>query len=759
MEISNAELSKLIPSPDEPIARRRRAWRTLKDIIAHYSIGIGGISVIIAVVLIFFYLGYVVVPLFKSASVEPLTEYSLQDGSIGHTLYLGTEELTQVGFQILDTGEVRYFKMSDGSELDRVALPLGDRTVTSLAVGRLDSNEFALGLSDGKALLIKQRFRVTYPDDVRTVTPSTQYPLGEEALEVDEAGRPLVKLALSNKEEGGSLIAAITEDGSVVYNSIEVEESLLGDAEVSSRLGSVPVMASKPTDIAVGGDQRWLFVANEAGEILLYDVSEPDEPQLVDTRHATKNGQSITRLRMLMGGISLLVGYSDGIVAQWFPARDENGHYYLARVRDFDAGDSAIRFIEPEHQRKGFVTLDASGNLAIHAATAHRTVLERNMGTTDSVELAISPRADRLMVLSASGEQQVLDVHNEHPDTSFAALWQKVWYESWEKPEYVWQSSAANQDFEPKYSLMPLAFGTLKAAFYAMLFAVPLAIMGAIYTAYFMAPKMRSYVKPTIEIMEALPTVILGFLAGLWLAPFFETHLPGIAIMLFMLPVGVLVFAYIWHRMPQKVRWLVPEGWAALLLIPVVAFLAWFSFAISLPVEELFFGGNMRGWITNELGIDFDQRNSIVIGFALGFAVIPTIFSITEDAIFGVPKHLTNGSLALGATPWQTLTRVVLLSASPGIFSAVMIGLGRGVGETMIVLMATGNTPIMDMNIFEGMRTLAANIAVEMPESELNSTHYRILFLAAVVLFTFTFVLNTAAELIRQRLRKKYASL
>jgi phosphate transport system permease protein len=306
---------------------------------------------------------------------------------------------------------------------------------------------------------------------------------------------------------------------------------------------------------------------------------------------------------------------------------------------------------------------------------------------------------------------------------------------------------------------MPLAFGTLKAAFYAMLFAVPLAIMGAIYTAYFMAPKMRSYVKPTIEIMEALPTVILGFLAGLWLAPFFESHLPGIAIMLVLLPVGVLVFAYAWHRMPQKIRWLVPDGWAALLLVPVVGFLAWLSFAISLPVEEMFFGGNMRGWITNDLGIDFDQRNSIVIGFALGFAVIPTIFSITEDAIFGVPKHLTNGSLALGATPWQTLTRVVLLSASPGIFSAIMIGLGRGVGETMIVLMATGNTPIMDMNIFEGMRTLAANIAVEMPESEVNSTHYRILFLAAVVLFTFTFILNTAAELIRQRLRKKYASL
>ena len=157
--------------------------------------------------------------------------------------------------------------------------------------------------------------------------------------------------------------------------------------------------------------------------------------------------------------------------------------------------------------------------------------------------------------------------------------------------------------------------------------------------------------------------------------------------------------------------------------------------------------------------ISYDQRNALVVGVAMGFAVIPTIFSIAEDAVFGVPKSLSDGSLALGATRWQTMMRVVLPTASPGIFSGLMIGLGRAVGETMIVLMATGNTPVMDWNIFEGMRTLAANIAVEMPESEVNSSHYRILFLAALVLFTFTFVVNTGAEIVRQRLREKYSSL
>lgn len=195
------------------------------------------------------------------------------------------------------------------------------------------------------------------------------------------------------------------------------------------------------------------------------------------------------------------------------------------------------------------------------------------------------------------------------------------------------------------------------------------------------------------------------------------------------------------------------------MLIPIIVFVGWFSFWMSPAIESFFFNGDSRMFITNELGITFDQRNALVVGIAMGFAVIPTIFSIAEDAVFSVPRHLSNGSLALGATNWQTLIRVVLLTASPGIFSAVMMGLGRAVGETMIVLMATGNTAIMEWSVFEGMRTLAANIAVEMPESAIGSSHYRVLFLAAFVLFIFTFFFNTIAEIVRQRLRERYSSL
>ena len=224
-------------------------------------------------------------------------------------------------------------------------------------------------------------------------------------------------------------------------------------------------------------------------------------------------------------------------------------------------------------------------------------------------------------------------------------------------------------------------------------------------------------------------------------------------------PIGILLAGYLWSRLPESIRLSVPDGWESAMLIPVILLVGYVSLAMSGHVENWLFDGNMRMWLSNDLGIPFDQRNALVVGLAMGFAVIPNIYSIAEDAVFSVPKSLTFGSLALGATPWQTLARVVILTASPGIFSAVMIGMGRAVGETMIVLMATGNTAIMDMNIFEGLRTLAANVAVEMPESEVGGTHYRVLFLSALVLLGFTFVMNTLAELVRQRLRVKYASL
>jgi len=145
------------------------------------------------------------------------------------------------------------------------------------------------------------------------------------------------------------------------------------------------------------------------------------------------------------------------------------------------------------------------------------------------------------------------------------------------------------------------------------------------------------------------------------------------------------------------------------------------------------------------------------VGIGLGYAVIPIIFSISEDALSSVPPTLTSAALALGASRWQTALHIILPAASPGIFAAIMLGLGRAIGETMIVLMATGNTPVLDLSIFNGMRTMSAAIAVESPEAPHGGTLYRVLFLTGSLLFMITFCINTLADQVSRSLRKRYA--
>ena len=335
----------------------------------------------------------------------------------------------------------------------------------------------------------------------------------------------------------------------------------------------------------------------------------------------------------------------------------------------------------------------------------------------------------------------------------------KVWYEGYAQPEYVWQSTGATDDFEPKMSLVPLIFGTIKATFYALVFAIPLAVFGALYTSQFVHPTIKAKVKPTVEIMAALPSVVIGFIAGLWLASRVEAHLVPVLLLILFLPLAGTAGVLFWDRLPYGLRRRLRPGMELFVILPLLVLGAAVAFGLGPAVEAGLFGGDAKQWLSTALGLVYDQRNSVVVGLAMGFAVIPIIFTISEDAFSSVPQHLTAASLALGASRWQTATRVVLPTASPGIFSAVMVGFGRAVGETMIVLMATGNTALLDWSPFNGMRTLSANIAVEVPEAPYGGTLYRVLFLSACVLFLMTFFVNTVAELVRQRLRDKYKAI
>jgi phosphate transport system permease protein len=371
----------------------------------------------------------------------------------------------------------------------------------------------------------------------------------------------------------------------------------------------------------------------------------------------------------------------------------------------------------------------------------------------------VTPRADGIVVKRADGTVERYAVDNPHPEFSWRALFGKVWYEGYPRPEYVWQSTGGTEDFEPKMSLVPLIFGTIKATFYALVFAIPLAVMGALYTSQFVHPSIKAKVKPTVEIMAALPSVVIGFIAGLWLASRVEAQLVPVLLLIVFLPVAGTAGVLFWDRLPYGLRRRLRPGTELFVILPLLLVGGWLAFQLGPWVEKGAFGNDVNHWLSAVLGLVYDQRNSVVVGLAMGFAVIPIIFTISEDAFSSVPQHLTAASLAVGASRWQTATRVVLPTASPGIFSAVMVGFGRAVGETMIVLMATGNTPVLDWSPFNGMRTLSANIAVEVPEAPHGGTLYRVLFLSACVLFLMTFFVNTVAELVRQRLRDKYKAI
>ena len=728
--------------------------RLFKDKIAQFSITSGGVMVLVALLLIFFYLLYVVQPIFESAHVQERNHFNVAQTEV---VGLGLEEQTEIAYLLKRDGAVDFYNIQEqdfGAQITELNTEL-PASVTSFANSAPHQGLYAYGLDNGEVVIVKPSFRFSFPNNQRKLTPVLNYPMGKAPLVVDEQGEAIKRFTFAQTEEK-IVVVALTADKRVVFSAYVGEENFMtGEVEWVAEQSELDI-DGRIDELLISPDASRVFIRS-ANQIYIFNSRYADSVELTQVLAANEENANIISAQLLAGANSLMLANDNGEVSQWFEVNTDDGKAFK-KIRAFETAKQKSVHIYSEFYRRTFFTAGANGELGVYYTTSEAKLWQGKVADGAIENFAIAPRSNAALIL-ADNKVRVLEIENEHPEVTWSGLWQEVWYEGYPEPDYIWQSTSASDDFESKFSLVPISFGTLKAAMYAMLFAVPIALSAAIYTAYFMSSELRKVVKPTVEIMEALPTVILGFLAGLWLAPLIEENLPAIMALLLLLPIAILLTALAWTKLPEHIRHRVPEGAHSIILIPVVLFIGWLSFAMSGSIENWVFDGNVRQYITNELGMTFDQRNSLVVGIAMGFAVIPTIFSIAEDAVFSVPKHLSNGSLALGATQWQTLVRVVLLTASPGIFSAIMMGLGRAVGETMIVLMATGNTPIMDWSIFQGMRTLAANIAVEMPESEVGSSHYRILFLAAFVLFIFTFVFNTLAEFVRQRLREKYSSL
>ncbi|MCT1293035.1 phosphate ABC transporter permease, partial [Pseudomonas aeruginosa] len=419
-------------------------------------------------------------------------------------LLLSIEEQNQVAMRVGGQGEILFFNAKTGVELKRVALPLpAGSEIRSIAQDQPGSPTVALGLSNGQVLVFQHTYKVTYPDNKKTITPEIAFPYGETPIGLDPQGRPLEHVSINAGDD--SLLLAGSVDKQLLLLSMTREENMLtGESTLDEERIELPQIAEPVKAIYLDPRKQWLYVINGRATADVFDLHSRQlngRYKLLEDPNA-----EVTASTQLLGGISLLVGDSKGGIAQWFMARDTDGEPRLSHVRDFNLDGAPISAIAPEQRRKGFIALDEKGNLGVFHSTAHRTLLVQPVADSSGV-ITLSPRANRLL-LEQGGKIHRFALSNPHPEISWSALWGKVWYESYDKPAYVWQSTAATTDFEPKLSLSPLTFGTLKAAFYAMILAAPLAIAAAVYTAYFMAPAMRRKVKPVIELMEALPTVI-----------------------------------------------------------------------------------------------------------------------------------------------------------------------------------------------------------------------------------------------------------
>lgn len=239
---------------------------------------------------------------------------------------------------------------------------------------------------------------------------------------------------------------------------------------------------------------------------------------------------------------------------------------------------------------------------------------------------------------------------------------------------YVWQPTSE----EPKVSLWPIIVGTLKATLVGMLFACPIGVGAALFSSEFAPARMREIIKPVIELLAGVPSVVMGFFALIVLAT----------------------------------------------------------------------------WLQETFGFVY-RLNAINAGLALGFALVPIVFTISEDGLAAVPRSYREASYALGASKFQTAWKVVLPAAAPAVFASFVLAFGRAIGETMILLMAGGNAAITSFSLFDPLRTLSATIAAEMGEVVVGSAHYSALFFMGTLLFVITFISNSLGQFVIRGMQRR----
>ena len=936
-----------MPASPQRIARQtsQRVYR--RDRIAEAVIRAGGAAVLVAVLGICVYLAMVVLPLFRGGSPGASAEVHLEGAS--DVLAAQLDEYNRAILLLGRDGALRAIHLPSGASLGEAQLRAAGDAPSALSTWSRDGR-IALGYPDGSlqvgSIRFRSRLRIPDPSE-RDIPVGESRPAPQPGKEgwtavVERVGEeqvrettPVVEFAQPAKLTSGEgavrrigafaddrsqIVVALRDRGPASYSLLRITQRLGGGAPRIS-LSTFPFEmqpAETPPDwLFVTGDGKHILALWQSGDCQRYAAPDPRSRPIVFAETRTLSQHPIMAATMLLGARTLVLGDDAGGISAWFaapdPAAGTPDQQRLVHGHQFAGPGGPVTSLATSWRDRSILIGDRAGRAMLRHVSSEKQILRAAAGVDSPVVAgAIAPKNDALALLYADGTLAYSAYTPGYPEITLQSLFAPMHYEGQAESSFVYQSSAGDDAAEAKLSLTPLVFGTLKATVVAMLFACPLAVFAAIYSSEFLSSRLRRTVKPAIEMMASLPSVVLGFIAAMVVAPFAREMLPSLLLAGVALPLVILTGAGVWAALPNRFisrygrraelgmiagclllglalsgttgplieralfratpadllmlggsfepvdaadipawvgvretmspdeerrlrrvgmyfrdgavvrpvepdaatmarirqgltehgldrpgieRWLNSEiggpwpGWFAV-CVPLGAIgavplsrrvLRSRKAATSAPGAEVLRAllspvfcvlatvlfASLCAWVLTLAGLDardsilgtFSPRNTLVVGLIMGVAIIPIIYTISEDALSSVPNTLRAASLGAGASRWQTAVRVVLPVAASGIFSAAMIGLGRAVGETMIVLMATGNTPTMNLNIFEGFRTLAANIAVELPEAPKGEALYRVLFVCGLVLFLMTFVINTTAEVVRQRYRKKNALL
>lgn len=868
-------MASKVPSITGRTRQRTTRWTVrLTDRLARILIAVGGIGTIAAVSLVCVFLIWVVVPLFLPAKVGPAQTLPVK-ADVDQLLAVGIDNYSVTSWTIARGGTIRVAQLDTGAiveQLDKENSPVNGVTSISRSPGEdfaafgMESGEIRLGkivydyqlIPSNKLTAEQQKIKpgeiISLSEGaILTRTDQGEFRRQKFAITFDEPfdfgiQSSIVKIDHVRRPQGNRIVT-LSADGKLRVHLVNItKNAITEEVETETATGYLPLPsdATPPDYVLISELGDTVFAAWRDGKLLRYETRNIANPKLMEEVDLVREpGHFLTSLEFLLGRNTLVAGDSLGRIRAWFTVKadptersgDElipDDDKVLVQAHEIRAQGHAVTSLASSPRDRVVAAGFADGTVRLMHLAARRILSEMEcIPEAAPTAVAIGPKGNVLLALTDKGTTR-WDFDARHPEATLGMLFLPVWYENYPRPEHAWQSTGSSDASEAKLGLMPLIYGTFKATFYTMLFGAPLALLAAIYSSEFLHPRLKSRIKPTIEMMASLPSVVLGFLAGMVIAPFVEHIVPEVLTCLVTVPLAFLFGGYLWQLLPSDVAVRLSRIRLALvmLMMPLGIYM---GVKLGPLVEEWLFAGNLKEWLDHQRGsgvggwvllmlplsavltallfaqnvnpwlrrhstgwtrtqagladlmkfaggvvvtvviattiawaldaLRFDprgtfvgtyvQRNALIVGFAMGFAIIPLIYTIADDALSTVPDHLRSASLGAGATPWQTAVRIVIPTAMSGLFSALMIGLGRAVGETMIVLMAAGSTPVMSWNIFAGFETLSMALATELPEAAKNSTHYRTLFLAALTLFVITFIVNTVAEVVRQRFRRR----